>query len=55
MFNKNDSLGILIQVILEKYPQHKQVLMLKAKFDNNQPLSISEETELKKFHQLLIK
>lgn len=55
LFNKNEMHGSMLQDILERYPHHKQVLLLKAKYDRNQPLTAPEENELKKFHQLLIK
>lgn len=41
--------------ILEKYPQHKRVLFIKLKFDNNEPLSTLEKSEVERFHKLLIK
>ena len=55
MFEKNKIAGEMIEEILLKYPHHKRVLYLKAKYDNNEVLSISENAELKKFNQLLIK
>ncbi|MEO6916475.1 MAG: hypothetical protein ABI151_13325 [Chitinophagaceae bacterium] len=45
----------LINNILEKYPLHKRVLFLKTKLDGDELLSTLEQSELKKFHQLLIK
>ena len=45
----------LMTDILEKYPQHKRVVFLKMKFDNNEPVSVAEKTEIEKFHKLLIK
>ena len=53
LFEKDEASGELITSILEKYPQHKRVLFLKAKYDNNETLSLAETSELKKFHQLL--
>jgi hypothetical protein len=44
---------MLIETILAKYPQHKRVLFLKAKYDNNELLSSIEISELKKFKQLI--
>ncbi len=41
--------------ILLKYPQHKRVLFIKLKFDNNEPLSSLEKSEVERFHKLLIK
>lgn len=53
MFVKNEEAGKLIDEILEKYPQHKRVLFLKAKYDSNETLSDADVTELKKFKRLL--
>ena len=53
MFEKDESAGQTIEQILAKYPQHKRVLFLKAKYDNNELLSSAEISELKKFKQLL--
>lgn len=41
--------------ILAKYPQHKRVVFLKVKFDNNELISLAEKAEIEKFHKLLIK
>src|SRR3989442_15618349 len=53
LFEKDNSMGELIDNILQKYPQHKRVLFLKSKYDNNE-LSSVEISELKKFKQLLM-
>ena len=53
LFEKDAEAGKLIAEILEKYPQHKRVLFLKAKYDNNEVLSPSDVSELKKFRQHL--
>lgn len=53
MFVKDEAVGKIIDTILAKYPQHKRVLFLKAKYDNNETLSTVEITELKKFEKLL--
>jgi hypothetical protein len=55
MFEKDKIAGEMIEEILLKYPHHKRVLYLKAKYDNNEVLSTSENAEIKKFHQLLLK
>lgn len=55
LFVKDEAAGSVISSILEKYPQHKQVLFLKAKYENNEILSTAEITELKKFEKLLKK
>jgi hypothetical protein len=53
LYVKDEETGILIQVILAKYPQHKQVLFLQSKYDNNELLSSAELTELKRLSKLL--
>ncbi len=55
MFKKDKIAGEMIEEILLKYPHHKRVLYLKAKYDNNEVLSTLENAELKKFNQLLVK
>lgn len=53
LYQKNEETGKLIQAILEKYPQHKRVLFLQSKYNNNEPLNGAELTDLKRFSQLL--
>lgn len=53
LFEKDEEAGKLIEEILAKYPQHKRVLFLKAKYDNNEILSPADVSELKKFRQHL--
>lgn len=53
LYKKDEELGNKITAVLEKYPQHKRVLFLKVKYDNNEVLSTTEITELEKFHKLL--
>jgi hypothetical protein len=53
LYEKDESTGYLIKEILEKYPQHKRVLFLEAKYENNELISIAEISELKRFKQLL--
>lgn len=53
MFEKDENTGRIIESILKKYPQHKRVLFLKSKYDNNDLLSVTETDELKKFEKLL--
>ena len=55
LFEKDEATGQIIEDILAKYPQHKRVLFLKLKYDNNEPLSAAEISELKKFKLLLLK
>lgn len=49
-----DKSGDLIKEILEKYPQHKRVLFLKAQLEQRKALSLTEQQEVGKFYQLLI-
>jgi hypothetical protein len=53
LYLKDESTSQLITGILAKFPQHKRVLFLKAKFDNNELLSSSDIDDLKKIKQLL--
>ena len=53
LYKKDEIIGQLINSILEKYPQHKRVLFFRSKYDNNEPLSPSDLTELQKFKKLL--
>jgi len=53
LFEKDEVVGQLIANILAKYPEHKRVLFLKAKYDNNEVLAAADLSELKKFSQHL--
>jgi len=55
VFQKDEEVGRLIAAILAKYPQHKAVLFLKTKYDNNETLSAAELNDLKRFSQMLNK
>ena len=46
--------GELLLSILAKYPQHKRVLFLQTKYNNNEPLSVAETEEIKKFSKILL-
>ena len=50
---KEEVLNELMSKILNKYPLHKRVLFLKAKYDNNEILRPEEIADLKRFEQLL--
>ncbi len=43
-----------VQLILEKYPQHKRVLYFKMKLDKKEKLSVLEKNELEKFIKLIM-
>lgn len=53
LYEKDETTGKLIEAILEKYPQHKRVLFLQSKYQNNEPLTSSELADLKNFSKLL--
>jgi len=53
LFEKDTTQEIIINEILAKYPQHKRVLFLQAKYNNNELLSPADINELKKFRQLI--
>jgi len=53
LYKKNEEVGQMLIAVLAKYPQHKRVLFLKSKYDNNEILSATEITELQKFNKLL--
>src|ERR1700759_3762382 len=42
LYEKEKAVGELIETILAKYPQHKRVLFLQSKYNNNQPLNTVE-------------
>ena len=53
LYTKDKEAGDLITAILAKYPQHKRVLFLKVKYENNEILSSTEIADLEKFYKLL--
>lgn len=53
IYTKDAATGEWITAILSKYPQHKRVLFLRSKYENNEMLTTEEIAELKKFHKLL--
>ena len=55
MFIRDEAAGLLMEEILAKYPQHKRVLFLKAKYENNETIAPAEITELNKFKKILLK
>src|SRR5579862_6797627 len=52
MFKKDEIAGQMISDILSKFPEHKRVLFLKSKYDNNEQLSAADLNDLKKFREL---
>jgi hypothetical protein len=55
LYIKDGQTGKLITEILLRYPQHKRVLFLQTKYNNNEALTAAELNELEKFHKLLVK
>ena len=53
LYAKNESAGKMIETILAKYPQHKRVLFLKSKYDNNEIITPTDFAELEKFSSTL--
>ena len=53
MYKKDEAAGKMIDSILAKYPEHKRVLFLKVKYDNNEVLTPADIDELKKFSKLI--
>ena len=53
LYQKEESSGQIIEAILARYPQHKRVLFLKSKYDNNETLTSQEVADLKRFQQAL--
>ena len=53
IYEKEEASGKMIEAILSKYPQHKRVLFLRAKYNNHETLTAEEKTELKKFCKVL--
>ena len=52
LYARDEKTGKMIEAILAKYPQHKRVLFLKSKFENNEVLTAAETAELDKFGRL---
>ena len=53
LFEKEEETGKMISEILEKYPNHKRVLFLKVKYDNNEVFTATDINDLKRFKSLL--
>lgn len=53
LYTRDENAGRMLEALLAKYPQHKRILFLKAKYDNNETLSALELSELQKFNKML--
>jgi len=54
VFTKDEAIGTMIKAILTKYPQHKRVLFLQSKYDNNESITTADKQELEKLAKLLL-
>jgi hypothetical protein len=53
LYKKDQKLEVMITAVLDKYPQHKRVLFLKTKYNNNEVLTSTEITEIEKFYKMV--
>ena len=53
LFEKEESTGKLIAEILSRYPQHKRLLYLQSKYENNEIFTQADLADLKRFRSLL--
>jgi hypothetical protein len=51
---RDEATGIMLDAILARFPAHKRALYFKSKYDNDETLSSTELSELKKFHSLAV-
>ncbi len=54
LYEKDERAGKLIHDILQRYPQHKRVLFLQNKYNNNEAFGSNEIAELERFAKLLL-
>jgi len=55
LIEKDELLETRINEILLKYPQHKRVLFIQTKLQNNEAIATLEKSEIERFYKLLIK
>ena len=48
LYEKDEKTGSQIRAILERFPEHKQVKFLQAKYENNEPLTSTELLNLQR-------
>jgi hypothetical protein len=53
LYTKDEEIGKMIAAILTKYPEHKMVLFLQNKYENNELMAPAEKTELLRLSKLL--
>lgn len=52
LIKKDETTGRLIDEVLTRYPSHKAVLFLKAKYDNDEFFSLNEMADLERFFKI---
>lgn len=52
---KDMAIGKMLEEMLEKFPQHKRLLFLKSKFENNENIGAAELAEIERFKKILMK
>jgi hypothetical protein len=55
LYTKDAEVQQMIADVLAKFPQHKRVLFLQAKFENNEVINSTEKMELKNFQKVAAK
>ncbi len=55
VITNDESLGEILQSILSTYPEHKRILFLKAKYDNNENLTAAEVDDIHRINKLVEK
>ena len=53
LYEKDAHTRAMIDAVLSKYPQHKRVMYLRSKYENNEPLQPTELAELEKFYKMV--
>ena len=53
LYEKDEKTGLQIRAILERFPEHKQVKYLQAKYENNELLSSAELLDLQRIFKAL--
>ncbi len=43
LYKRDEEMGMMIEAILKKFPQHKRVLFFKSKYENNEIFSAGEK------------
>jgi len=54
MFQQDEELGKKMEAILAKYPQHKRIVFLYARYTKREQFTAVEKAEIEKFYKLLV-